>query len=532
MRWWLCLLMLGCATERAKGPIGSFAKAGVTEAAAKPRRFALLVGIDAFKDERFHELRYARSDARALAAKLQGFDEVRVLANERETTRTALLIALDDLARRATDPKDTVVIYFSTHGSLGRTAGGPLQRYVVAHDTRMNLLSDTGLSVDQLIAKIANIPSRRKALILAMCHSGRGKSRVDDALSKALAMSKSGLAPLARVSEAVVVTTASAFGEVARESDRLEHDIYTHFLIDALEKGDRDRDGAVTISEAHDWARERTYAFSGGRQRPTSQSDILGKDPIVLSGERRREGDPVIYSYAPSSENVAVWVDGQKKGVLPGGVAIAPGSRRLQLKDERSGAFLYEGRVVLKRGQTQELSALLVRSGPRVEVMALGRARSALGGARSRYLPLSFGVGARAQVQGLGLEGLLLSAALTLAQGEDEAPGVGEALPYRYRAIDVRLGAGYALDLGADFFGGTQLQAGLLWAERRIQSDRFERSEALRGALLGGRLQLGYRWRPLVVAAAVQLEALFAKLGEDAGPHPLVSGELSIGYSF
>src|SRR6267142_1338859 len=94
--------------------------------------------------------------------------------------------------------------------------------------------------------------------------------------------------PLEQVSEAVIVLTAAAFGESAREDEALAHDVYTHFLLRALDEGDRDGDGAVTASEAHDYAREQTYTYTGGQQRPTAEADIVGRDPIVLRGRAER----------------------------------------------------------------------------------------------------------------------------------------------------------------------------------------------------------------------------------------------------
>lgn len=52
--------------------------------------------------------------------------------------------------------------------------------------------------------------------------------------------------------------------------------------LEALSAGDRDGDGAVTISEAHDYPRERAWQFTQGQQRPAAESTILGLDPIVL----------------------------------------------------------------------------------------------------------------------------------------------------------------------------------------------------------------------------------------------------------
>src|SRR5262249_50918164 len=129
--------------------------------------------------------------------------------------------------------------------------------------------------------------------------------------------------------------------------------------LEGLRAGDRDQDGAVTISEAHDYARGRTWQFTEGQQRPAAESTILGLDPIVLRGRRERVGLPVIFSYAPSSDGIAVRLSGQDKGVLPGGFVADTGKQRLELVDSGPGGLLYGGDVQLDRGDRLELHRLI-----------------------------------------------------------------------------------------------------------------------------------------------------------------------------
>lgn len=225
---------LGLALLAASGPkdiLQPYGPEGLTK--PKPRRLALLIGIESFEDPRFTTLRYAQDDALALGARLskEGFDEVRVLTHPDETSRAAIVAALRRLMTHIQSPDDLVFVYVSSHGSLGHAPGGPLQRFLVAKDTRLDVLYETGISVPWLIDSIERFPSERTTIVLATCHSGIGKSVVPDDLTKRLARLKSGPAlDLTDVSRAMVVLSASAFGEAARESDTLGHDVYTHFF--------------------------------------------------------------------------------------------------------------------------------------------------------------------------------------------------------------------------------------------------------------------------------------------------------------
>ncbi len=316
------LLACGASHDGTKGGLVGFGPQGMTDEPA--RRFALVIGIDTFDDERFNELRYATTDAHAMAEAFDDFDHVVRLTEPEETDRESILDTLRVLRARADRPRDILVVYVSSHGTLARKPGGALQRYVVARDSKLDQVATTAIAVQDLVQELDLTQARRKALILAMCHSGVGKSHTDDELAKALSEEKSPLIPLDDVSEAMIVVSAAARGEPAREEDALGHDIYTYYLLKGMKEGDTDADGAVTLSEAHDYARDRTYAHTNGLQRPSAETRILGRDPIVLHGTRQRAALPVLYNYDNSAEGIRVVVNDRTKGVLPGGVAMAP----------------------------------------------------------------------------------------------------------------------------------------------------------------------------------------------------------------
>ena len=179
---------------------------------------ALLVGIDRFDDPDWRPLRYAGRDARDLGAALLspqvgGFDDVRVLTDPEETGRDGLLRAIDALSERVAGQQDTVVVYVSTHGSLARDRAGRLKTFLVARDTTMKTVRRSGLAVDELRSRFDALRSRRKALILATCHSGQGKSDLPPSLRRELTGIKGGaffVPPLEEVSEASVVLSASS----------------------------------------------------------------------------------------------------------------------------------------------------------------------------------------------------------------------------------------------------------------------------------------------------------------------------------
>jgi hypothetical protein len=227
----------------------------------------------------------------------------------------------------------------------------------------MKDVTRTGIALSDLRKRFNGLRSTRKALVLATCHSGQGKSTLPPEVRKELAGIKGGaffIPPLEDVSEASVVLSASSWGETAREDESLEHDIYTYFLIEALTKRlDTNGDGAVTVSEAHDHAKRRTYAFTAGRQRPQAVSDILGADPIVLAGNRVRAGRPALLGYGDAWEGVRVRIGGTEKGALPGSIVLDPGEYDVELLRAGATSAFASGQIELAPGQRVDLRSLL-----------------------------------------------------------------------------------------------------------------------------------------------------------------------------
>ena len=367
-----CALIAGLALSGCTGSAVAL-KGGPSEAADpavdaafRPQRLAVVIGMNTFQDPRWPSLRYAVKDAQDLAGvfndpHLGRFDRVQLLTSPETTTKERILAVIDELERRNLSPNDTVVLYISSHGTLGRTKDGRLHQYLVVQNTRLDDVTGTAIDLAELKQAFNRLTSRKKVMIFAFCHSGRGKSQLDETMQTSLTELKGPffVKPIDVVSEATIVLTASAWGETAREDRTLENDIYTHFLIEAIKGKDRNGDGAVTVTEAHDYAKEQTYYFTKGEQRPSMESVILGSDPIVLSGEVTHAGKPVLYDYSPRYQDLDVVVDGEKKGTLPAGIAVEPGEHRVVLTPQGSAAPIFDENVRVRAGEELSIPLLL-----------------------------------------------------------------------------------------------------------------------------------------------------------------------------
>lgn len=544
---WLALLSLSACTAVSTGEKGRAVRVRLDLAelasAHEGERHALLIGVNHYDDESWNDLRYPGKDAEDLGRALAdpsrgGFHSVTVLSRPEQTTRAAVLDALRALAARPWRPKDVVVVYVSGHGTLARDARGDLQRYLVMRDTRFRDVQGTGLEMAALERELERLASRRRVLVLATCHSGTGKSLLPPAVLDELERTKAAFLPrpLEEDSRASLVLSASDWGEAAREDDALANDIYTHFFIQALDgRGDRNRDGAVSATEAHDWARRHTWTYTQGRQRPSARMMEVGADPVLLAGTLTRPGQPEVFSYSPRLEGFTLKVDGVDAGELPGGVALPEGRRKLGL--HKGGELLWEDTVALQPGERRALDSLLreLAEGDRrtvsLEVGALGFLD---GRSRREVLPPTVMAGAGLRMSGVLLE-QRLDVGVDLVVGEGRQAlrlDVGGSVPVRHRAVMLGVTVGPSWEWGR-LGVSTGPRVAALWLERSFQLDLLSQDERYLTVWPGW--MGGVSWR---VGARLVLEAkgqlLWAYVPVDGRTRVVGFGGLSLsgGYRF
>lgn len=541
------LACAGCAAAPPRPGAGT-EKGGLVPAAVsperlaealRPRRLALLVGVMAFRDPAWRPLRYPEADAAALAEVLRdpargGFDDVEVLPGGADLAEVRA--ALGRLGQRSRDERDTVLVYLSSHGTLARDARGQLRRYLVLADTRMADVPGTGLALDDLRADFDRLRSRKKVLVLAACHSGGGKSLLPAEVQRELGGIKAGffVRPIEEVSRASVVLAASDWGETAREDERLGHDIYTHFLVEALRLGaDRNGDGAVTASEAHDYARRMTYEFTGGRQRPTAETSEVGVDPIVLVGQPSRPGRPELYSYAPALDGFEVRVDGRSLAELPGGVALETGRHRVQVQ-KGGGPAVFDDQLSLGPGDRLDVADLLWRAEGRWEAGPRLAALSFLGSSsRNLLVGPAAGVGVGAALRGWPSPDLSLRLDAVTAFGRGTLRQGAAAARYDFSLLSA--GASLAYRAAPAWLGGAALHVGPrlsgLSIERRFDlalAGAPQRSLTFTpGVLLAAEAPL---WRGASASAELHLDWAVVKV--DGQDRSTAFGELLLGLAW
>ncbi len=310
----------------------------------QPKRIALIVGINDFDDPFWPDLKFAAKDANDLALALtnkeSNFNRVVLLETSDLTDRKTIIQKLNDLLLENTKREDTVLIYFSTHGTIiPMKHTQEFQQFLIVRDTDENDIPQTGISLATIHEKFNLLKSQRKLLIIASCYSGIGKSKFSSSTQKDLTGIKGApvLLPFNDVSEASIILSASRITESAKEDAGLQNDIYTHFLIKSFQEkslSDKNKDGAISALEAHDFAKELTYLYTKGEQIPTAQVNLAGSDPVILSGAQIKDPNPSLYSYATQFEKYSLFANGTKKGSFPGFFSLEPGTYMIEVKTE------------------------------------------------------------------------------------------------------------------------------------------------------------------------------------------------------
>jgi hypothetical protein len=380
----IALLFLGVAWAGARGVLTGQPPPEGLDRAYEPRRVALVVGIDSYRDPALGMLRFAAKDAADLASTLRDpavgdYDVVSEV--DGDVPRAAFWDAFDAVAA-GIQRDDTVLVYIAAHGTLDLDSGTEL--FVIPSDGWLSTASQTGVSVADLSARVEALPARRKVLILDTCYSGSGRSAVDPAVRKQMERMRGPVPapPALRVSEYSAHLYAAHVNQPALEDPGLQNGVYTHFLLEALRgAGDVDGDGLVEVMEAHDWARDRTLEFTGGTQVPWAETTVVGREAIYLAGDpalRRTADQAILTGLERLPLQAQVSIDGLPRGAGP----IQEGSRALHVTD--GDETLLDARVRVAAGEEIRIDRLVDDRAAHVSVLAgaaLGPDRAWLGSA-------------------------------------------------------------------------------------------------------------------------------------------------------
>lgn len=232
----------------------------------------LFVGIDRYASEDVNWLTCARRDATALhALSLDTLDGDAILLVDETATKQRIEVAFEALTRCHAD--DDVVIAFSGHGTE--------THQLVCHDTRLDDLGNTSISLEDLAGWFERIPAKRLVLLLDCCFSGGLGAKVLHvaAVPRHLPSVDARLNALA--GEGRLIVTASGAREPAYENPALGHGFFTYYLLQALQGAEEVRDaGRVAVYRLLEFVSRNVVdaaRWIGRPQNPTVKGHITSE---------------------------------------------------------------------------------------------------------------------------------------------------------------------------------------------------------------------------------------------------------------
>ncbi len=195
---------------------------------------ALVIGINAYADDKFPVLMNAEQDAKDISNLLQGMTlpfKVDTLLGE-IATREEILSRLYDL--RSCDQEDRLIIYFAGHGFFTADKFGDEIGYIAAYDTDSKK-EFTAINLSEILDLRLKSEAKHIGFIFDSCFSGQALGLTTRSAS--IAQDKF----LER--RAYQIITAGAGDQTVLDVDSL-----TQSIIQGLRDGKAEQDGLVTFS--------------------------------------------------------------------------------------------------------------------------------------------------------------------------------------------------------------------------------------------------------------------------------------------
>lgn len=210
---------------------------------------ASFIGIDKYQDPAIRDLTGAARDAKAIWALFCDTIpeiEAKLLVDDKATT-AAIRSAFDETLGAA-GPDDTVILSFAGHGTHDHR--------IVTHDTAIDTLADTAISMAEIADRFKLSQAKSILLVLDCCFSGGAPARVlqDTPISRDPGFPLKELGGKGRI-----LISAANINEVAYESPVTRHGLLTEALLHALQADE----STINLTSMMDQVMARVRAAAG-----------------------------------------------------------------------------------------------------------------------------------------------------------------------------------------------------------------------------------------------------------------------------
>ncbi len=240
--------------------------------------YALVVGVAKYRDPKIPRLELADRDAKCFGEFLQTqkkiFKNIKVtaLTNEKATKSEVEKYLYYTLPKAGKN--DTIILFFSGHGATDPVR--PKEFLFLTHDSEPDYLATTSVRMTGLDF-LKGIEAERILIIADACHAGgftQMKPKTTGSPMR-LFMQES------RSSSGLAIITSGTKDQLSWEVPNMKNSVFTFNFIEGLKgKADKNHDGVITLSEAYEYAYNKTKEDTHGRQHPQFEGTIVGPFPL------------------------------------------------------------------------------------------------------------------------------------------------------------------------------------------------------------------------------------------------------------
>lgn len=195
------------------------------------KRVAIVIAVENYSDSRIKKVSYAEADARGFADALEvGAPIDKVLLLSAKATKTSINSKIR-LHVKALAGEDELFLFYAGHGF---SKNG--HNYITCHDTDLDDLADTSISLQSILDVCGKSACKRIGLFLDSCESGIADlPEIRGIYSE---MSETELKDFFHSAEYRVCFASCKTSEYSYSSDKLKHGVWTYQVIEALQGND------------------------------------------------------------------------------------------------------------------------------------------------------------------------------------------------------------------------------------------------------------------------------------------------------
>jgi len=260
-----------------------------------PQIYAVIIGINNYHE--LPSLKYAVNDAKSVSDYLIEYMEVpekniTLLLNDNATLLNIKKDLLTNLPEKTTK-KDQVIIFWAGHGILkpddSSYDGDGFSKYLASVDTQKKSYEATALPAELLKRVFQRLSSNHVVFIADTCFSGSSGGRTVIALEaddriRAIEIQENFIERLIQ-KKGRLILCASRSNQLSIESDKLQHGVFTYFLLRGLrgEAHDVDKDGLISTDEIMIYLEKNVASFTNNKQNPIKKGE-----GVVILGRKNR----------------------------------------------------------------------------------------------------------------------------------------------------------------------------------------------------------------------------------------------------